>query len=240
MPPTTVPLTLRAPSAAPRHPLLAGLLDDARHPGTRGAVAAGLVHGAPVVRASRLVAGTTGIAVDLDVDPDSLPAEFRRRPGAVRHEVAPKRSDLADVLAIGSSSRHGDLPLVVFLAPGPWLLVDLGAVLAAGHRPGLVAEAGVGDVSDFLAVLTHAEVPFVARADDALAVLSLLAATVASLRGGDVAEACRVPDVAALAALSDNAGAAVRTVLGSIEVPDPAGVAEDLVAAGLTDAGATG
>lgn len=236
VPRSGVPLTLGIrPRGTPDHPLLAGLLDD-----VTGHRRKGLVHGVPVVAASRLVGdrgavaaggvAVRGVAVDLDVDPAVLPAELLSGPGAVRHEVTPAHADLREVLAI-------DLPLVVFLESSPWLLADLGSVLAAGHRPGLRAGVDVGAVSDFLAVLAHAEVAFVARAHDDAGVLSLLAATVASLRGDDARAAWRAPDAAALSTLSDEAGAAVRTVLGSVEVPDPVGVAAGLVAAGFAAAG---
>ena len=212
-----VPLTLGLPPRRQERPLLAGLLDDADGAGPHP----GLVHGVPVHPASRAPAGVT-VALVLDVAPD------RVDPGVtpVRLETTCDRADLGAALALPDD-------VLVVLEPGPRLADDAARVVAAHRRAGLPADVAPEHAADFLAVLAHAERPFVARAHDAAGVLAVLAATVAALRGADVRSAWSHPDPAALAALPDAAGAAVREVLGSVEVPDALAVAAALASRGL-------
>lgn len=221
-----VALTLGLPPRAGGG-LLTGLLDDA----SGGGPHPGVVHGVPVRDAAAPAAAghrsAAPVAVRLDPRHEPGPAG----PGVVRRELDVRPADLAAVLA------HPD-ELVVFLEPGRSWHDDLTRVLAAGHRAGLPADLGGGRLAaeraaDFLAVLAHADRPFVARAGAVDGVLAVLAATVAALRGSDVRAAWTTPDAAALAALGEDAGAAVREVLASVAVPDPVGVAAALAARGL-------
>ena len=225
----SVPLTLGLPPRRQERPLLAALLDDADGHGPHP----GLVHGVPVVAASAFrPAGSTGrVAVVLDVHPDQLDPGWLGGAGTDgRLEIVCARADLRDALAL-----PGDV--LVVLEPGPHLGEDAALVVTAGRRAGLPADADAAGAADFLAVLAHADRPFVARAHGVDGVLAVLAATAAALRGADVRAAWSAPDPAALAALSDDAGAAVREVLGSIEVPDPVAVVAGLAAHGLGEPG---
>ena len=206
-------LTLQAPESHDARPLLSGLLDDGA-----GRRLDGLLHGEPVVRGSRLPDGFAG-AVDLDVDPRTLPAHV-----ATRYDLRPASDELAEALALALPA-----PRVVFAMVGAQQVVD------AGHSVGLDINATVHarQVADFLAVLAHTEVGFVARVPDSAGVLQVLAATVAALRGDDVAAAWRAPDVATLRGVPDPAARALREVLRSIEVPDAVEAASALTERGL-------
>ncbi|MDQ2723708.1 MAG: hypothetical protein M3Y19_10445, partial [Actinomycetota bacterium] len=98
---------------------------------------------------------------------------------------------------------------------------------------GLDADVDAGQAADFLSLLAHSEVGFVARAVDAAGVLQVVAATVAALRGDDVRTAWDAPDLATLLAVPDPAARALREVLRSIEVPDAVDVAAALTEAGV-------
>ena len=88
-------------------------------------------------------------------------------------------------------------------------------------------------MADFLAVLAHESVGFVARAADGDEVIALLCGTVAALRGDDVRAAMVDPKPEKLAALIPEAASAMREVLLTIEVADLPAVETALRAAGL-------
>ncbi|MEO9222046.1 MAG: hypothetical protein ABI251_09790 [Mycobacteriaceae bacterium] len=206
-------LTLQAPEPRDAQPLLSRLLDDGA-----GRRLDGLLHGEPVVRGSRLPAGFAGV-VDLDANPRTLPEH-----AATRYDLRPASDELAEALALPLPA-----PRVVFAMVGAERVVD------AGYGVGLDLNATVNarQVADFLAVLVHTEVGFVARVADAAGVLQVLAATVAALRGDDVAAAWRAPDVVGVRGVSDPAARALREVLRSIEVPDACEVVAALAGSGL-------
>jgi len=204
-------LTLRAPEPRDAQPLWARLLDD-----RAGRALDGPLHGAPVVLGSQLAAGFGGV-VQLDVDPRSLPAHT-----AVRYDLHPRPEELVDALAVELLA-----PRVVFTGVGVQRAID------AGHGVGLDADVDAGQAADFLSLLAHTEVGFVARAADAAGVLQVVAATIAALRGDDVRTAWDAPELATLLAIPDPAARALREVLRSIEVPDAVDVAAALTEAGV-------
>ena len=191
--------------------MLAHLLDD-----RAGRRPVGPLHGAPVVLGSQLPDGFAGV-VELDVGPQYLP-EHR----AVRYDLHPSEAELTEALTISLSA-----PRVVFTTLGLQRVVD------AGHGVGLREDVTADEVADFMAVLAHTDVGFVARAADAAGVVQVLAATVAALRGDDVRAAWEIPDVAQLRAVPDPAARALREVLRSIEVPDAVQVVMELAGANV-------
>lgn len=226
--------TLPSRSGAPQ-PLVAGLLHQRRNVAVPGAVRAAATVGRPIVAASVLTAavGTDAdagaVIVELDVDPQDLDSAIDHR--AVRYHVDCTPEQVDDAVGLRLPA-----PVAVFVTPdgSGTTLAEAAQLLAdAGHSPGLIAGQPADAVADFLAVLTHTSVGFVARADDGAQVLALLAGTVASLRGDDVRAALTTPDTAALAALHPDAAEAVRGVLLGIEVADPDGVDRVLADAGL-------
>ena len=93
-------------------------------------------------------------------------------------------------------------------------------LVAAGTRPGLAMTEPYETIADFLAVLAHSSVGFVARAASADDVLAILCATVAALCGDNVGTALRRPRVSTLTALHPDAATAVREVLVAVRVAD--------------------
>ncbi|RVW06958.1 hypothetical protein EGT67_24510 [Prescottella agglutinans] len=228
--------TLPASRADAARPLVAGLLHQRRAAAgavvVRDAVTAG-----PQIVAASILTGAAGtdvdagaVVVELDIDPDGLADAVEHR--ALRYHVHCTSEQLADAVGLRLPA-----PVAVFVTPdgadaGP--LAEAAQVLAdAGHSPGLIAGQPVDAVADFLAVLAHTSVGFVARARDGAEVLALLAGTVAALRGDDVRAALAAPDAAALAALIPEAAEAVRGVLLGIEVDDPEQADRVLADAGL-------
>lgn len=217
-------------------PLVAGLLLVRRESAAAAAGRDAVTAGPQIVAASRLTAaaGTDAdagaVVVELDIDPDGLAGAVDHRP--LRFHVDVTADQLDDAVGLRLPA-----PVTVFVAAedaGSGTLAEAAQVLAdAGHSPGLVAGQPVDVVADFLAVLAHTSVGYVARARDGAEVLSLLAGTVAALRGDDVRSALAAPDTAALAALIPDAAEAVRGVLLGIEVDDPDEVDRVLGDAGL-------
>ncbi|CCW14384.1 hypothetical protein ACWEQV_19815 [Rhodococcus aetherivorans] len=229
-----IPLTLgMPPSREEPRGLLTALLTR-RHPTLADALAAPALDaiGDPVVPVSTLTEAlgeTTGavrIVGELDVAPDAERLSGLR-PVPVRYQLDCTAADLDDALAVAVPA-----PLTVYVDAGD-LPVTARALVGAGHSPGLPTGRDVGEIADFLSVLAHAGTGYVARARDADEVLALLAATVAALRGDDVRAALAAPDPGRLTALIPEAAAAVREILLTVEVDDPAGVARDLAALGL-------
>lgn len=198
----------------------------------RDAVTAG-----PRIVAASLLTAAAGtdtdagaVVVELDIDPGELAGAVDHR--AMRFHVHCTTDQVQDAVGLRLPA-----PVTVFVTPegsDSGTLAEAAQVLSdAGHSPGLVPGQPVDAVADFLAVLAHTSVGYVARARDGAEVLSLLAGTVAALRGDDVRAALTNPDVAALAALIPEAAQAVRGVLLGIEVDDPEQVDRVLAEAGL-------
>lgn len=227
--------TLPAPRDRAVRPLVDGLLHQRRaaaDPVVRDAATSG-----PQIVSASVLTGAAGtdvdagtVVVELDIDPDGLADAVEHR--ALRYHVHCTSEQIADAVGLRLSA-----PVAVFVTPdGPdaGALAEAAQILAdAGHSPGLIAGQPVDAVADFLAVLAHTSVGFVARARDGAEVLSLLAGTVAALRGDDVRAALASPDAAALAALVPEAAEAVRGVLLGIEVDDPEQADRVLADAGL-------
>ncbi len=227
--------TLPASRDRAARPLVDGLLHQRRaaaDPVVRDAATTG-----PQIVAASVLTGAAGtdvdagaVVVELDIDPDGLADAVEHR--ALRYHVHCTSGQIADAVGLRLSA-----PVAVFVTPdGPdaGTLAEVAQILAdAGHSPGLIAGQRVDAVADFLAVLAHTSVGFVARARDGAEVLSLLAGTVAALRGDDVRAALASPDAAALAALVPEAAEAVRGVLLGIEVDDPEQADRVLADAGL-------
>lgn len=224
-----IPLSLGVPSAAPREPqsLLAGLLDTPVIP------ASALLDTALLDTALLDTASVGPVIVNLDIDPDLLRSVPAGRYEPVRFHLDCPAGQLDDALALNLPA-----PLAVFVTGDADAelsgLAETAQVLAdAGRIPGLAGGHPNDDIADFLAVLAHTPVGFVARARDAAEVLALLSGTMAALRGDDVRAALRNPEPAKLAALIPEAATAVREVLLGVEVDDPLQVKADLTAAGL-------
>lgn len=165
------------------------------------------------------------VVVELDASADA-PVPASRRP--VRYQIDCAPDYLGDVLAFTAPA-----PLCVYVA-GDTLADTARELTEAGHVPGLPAGRSADEIADFLAVLAHSDTGYVARARDAAEVLALLSATTAALSGFDVRQAVTEPDAARLAALIPEAAAAVREILLTVEVDDPAAVAAGLTELGLT------
>ncbi|MCA1009024.1 hypothetical protein LCL87_25210 [Rhodococcus hoagii] len=238
----SIPVSLSMPTLPSRNsapqPLVAGLLHRRREAAVPVVPRDAVTAGHPVVAASVLTAavGTDAdagaVVVELDVAPRALQSAIDHR--AVRYHVDCTPEQVEDAVELRLSA-----PVAVFVTPdesdesGPTLAESAQLLADAGHSPGLIAGQPAGVVADFLAVLTHTSVGFVARAADGAEVLALLAGTVASLRGDDVRAALAAPDAAALAALNPDAAEAVRGVLLGIEVADRDEVDRVLAGAGL-------
>lgn len=237
----SIPLTLGVPDRPDPQALIAGLLQRRfRSWHDVSAHRPNVSSGPPVIAASTLRALPKNmdlgrIVVELDEDPD----ELRRADGStyevVRFHVHVDDDTLSQALELRLPS-----PLVVFpraaTSSGPSSVSALEAVTAIveAHRtPGFAASAAPRHIADVLAVVAHADVGFVARAESSRDVLAILAATVAALRGDDILAALASPDLRALAALRPEAAAAVRTVLLGIEIDDEPAAHRELEQAGL-------
>lgn len=228
-------MTLGVPHRPDPNALVHGLLQPvcADAP-SLAAAPRGAEYGPPVVRASSLLGTAESddlgrVVVHLDIDPDELRAGRTCGYEAVRFHVDASAAHLADALALRLPS-----PLVVFPVFDAIDVAETAEAVVFAHRtPGI----GVADtprrIADVLAVVSHADVGLVARADDGDEVLSILAATVASLRGDDIAAALAHPNVAALRALIPEAAEAVREVLLGIEIADAVTARARLVEVGL-------
>ncbi|MFC4606145.1 hypothetical protein [Rhodococcus kronopolitis] len=234
-------LTLQAPAPRDPQPPLAGLLfevcadADAVRARRRGAL-----FGPPVLDAAALLAAGSvppedPVGVRLDVNSDLQAAAGAR---ADRFEIDCSAGQLDDVIALAQGDPLS-LParLTVFVERGDqprgWAAESATRICEAGAHPGLDACAAAEDVADFLAVLAHSEVGFVARARTGAEVVAVLAATVAALRGDDIGAAFVAADPRPVAALSSAASAAIREVLVGIDVTDPEAVESHLFEHGI-------
>ncbi|MFC9519207.1 hypothetical protein ACFTSD_26060 [Nocardiaceae bacterium NPDC056970] len=235
----SIPVSLSMPTLPSRNsapqPLVAGLLHRRREAAVPVVPRDAVTAGHPIVAASVLTgavgtdADAGAVVVELDVAPRALQSAIDHR--AVRYHVDCTPEQVEDAVELRLSA-----PVAVFVTPdesGPTLAESAQLLADAGHSPGLIAGQPADVVADFLAVLTHTSVGFVARAADGAEVLALLVGTVASLRGDDVRAALAAPDAAALAALNPDAAEAVRGVLLGIEVADPDEVDRVLAGVGL-------
>ncbi|NLG54847.1 MAG: hypothetical protein GX542_04235 [Rhodococcus sp.] len=175
----------------------------------------------PVFSASELLNGDDDrgrIAVRLDCDPADLRGNRSGRYEAVRFDLDCDIEDLPEALDVRVPA-----PLAIFVR-GCSPAESAEQIVAAGRIPGLDVDGPMSDsagpVSDFLSVLAHSDVGFVARVRSEPDVLALLCGTVAALRGADTRRALSEPDPQMLTALSAEAADAVREVLTGIEVPD--------------------
>ena len=215
-----IPLSLGLPPKSSR-----GLLD-------------GLLLGAPgeprVVPASALLGAESAgrVVVLLDIDPARLRADAGASYEAVRFDLECTTEQIDDAIALRVPA-----PLAVYVDGGDEVLspAESAALLCEGGRiPGLDSGRSPAEIADFLAVLAHESVGFVARAADADEVIGLLCGTMAALRGDDARAAILDPQPAKLAALIPEAQSALREVLLTIEVSDPTSVETALRSAGLS------
>ncbi|MGW4481960.1 hypothetical protein [Rhodococcus triatomae] len=172
----------------------------------------------------------------LDVALDALPQDL---PELTRIEVDCPLEHLDDAVALAEGDPR-PLPARLAVRVDPdgagrgWAAESSERIAAAGAHPVLVAGRDAHDVADFLAVLAHSAVGFVAHAADTREVVAVLAATVAALTGDDIPAAFRAADPAPVAALSSAAAEAVREILVAIAVPAGAGIEADLRELGIT------
>lgn len=237
----SIDLTLGIPRPRGPESLLSRLLSP-RFPQAQSVISTGdsEAAGPPVVPASGLI-GDSGsdlgrIVVGLDMDPAELRSSSQARYEAVRYQLECPVSSLDEAIALRLPSPLAVYPVIddPVGADTEITLADAAGALAdAGKIPGLTSGHPNAAVADFLAVLAHADVGFVAQAATAEEVLALLAGTVAALRGDDVRGALAQPDPGPLTTLIPEAAAAVREVLLGIEVPDPGGIAAQLATWGL-------
>ncbi|WP_032381052.1 hypothetical protein [Rhodococcoides fascians] len=230
-----IPLTLGVPHRPDPNALVHGLLLPICSDSVElNAAPRGAEYGPPVVRASTLLAMTDTadlgrIVVHLDMDPDELRASRTGGYEVVRFDVDAPAEHLADALALRLPS-----PLVVFPVFDAIDVAETAEAVVFAHRtPGISVADTPRRIADVLAVVSHADVGLVARADTGDDVLAILAATVASLRGDDISAALAAPDVAALRALIPEAAEAVREVLLGIEIADAVAARARLVEIGL-------
>ena len=113
------------------------------------------------------------VIVGLDVDPAVLRTSEQASYEAVRFHVDCPAGQLGDAVALRLPS-----PLAVFVtvdgSDDPGLAETAQQLADAGRIPGLASGHTIGEVADFLAVLAHADVGYVARARDTAEVLALL------------------------------------------------------------------
>lgn len=230
-----IPLTLGVPHRPDPNALVHGLLLPICSDSVElNAAPRGAEYGPPVVRASTLLAMTDTadlgrIVVHLDIDPDELRASRTGGYEVVRFDVDAPAEHLTDALALRLPS-----PLVVFPVFDAIDVAETAEAVVFAHRtPGISVADTPRRIADVLAVVSHADVGLVARADTGDDVLAILAATVASLRGDDISAALAAPNVAALRALIPEAAEAVREVLLGIEIADAVAARERLVEVGL-------
>lgn len=233
----SIPLTLGVPHRPEPGALVAGLLHQRSRSSERVERDADEATSGPAIVSASVLRDHPGepalgrLVVDLDIDPEELRGS-RAVYEAVRFHLDVDAETIDDATALRVPS-----PLVLFpdLGDGPTL--DAVTQIVEAHRiPGLIASASPRQVADVLAVVAHADGGFFARARSGSEVIALLSATVAALRGDDIATAWANPDTAALAALRPEAAEAVRTVLLGIEVDDATAAHHDLAAAGLVPA----
>lgn len=208
--------------------LLDGLLTGRYDSPESAEAAAGPLLGAPIVPAGTITAPPSrDLVVELDTSgPRPEPAGWR----PLRYQIDCSTDDLCHVLEFTAPA-----PLIVYAdGPDESLADTARALTEAGHIPGLSAGHGRGAVSDFLAVLAHADTGYVARATGTAEVVALLSATAASLSGFDIREALASPDVPRLQRLIPEAAAALREILLAIEVDDPDRVGRELAELGLS------
>ncbi|MGA9872791.1 MAG: hypothetical protein WBQ44_16835 [Rhodococcus sp. (in: high G+C Gram-positive bacteria)] len=231
----SIPLTLGVPDRPDPQALVAGLLHQRCR--TADDVEARFVDvssGPPVIAASRLIEIRAGISlgrivVDLDIDPDELRAADGADYEVVRFHLTVDEDTVAEATELRLPS-----PLVIFpVLTSPSALETVTVIVDAHRTPGFAASASPRQIADILAVVAHSDVGFSARAETGGDVLSLLAATVAALRGDDIPTALAEPNVRAMAALRPEAAQAMRTVLFGIEVADAEACHRELVGAGL-------
>lgn len=240
-----IPLTLGLPHRPNPNALLDGLLhpvvlDPAavvrgpRPPECAPSEFAPLECAPPVVPASALLARNVAedlgrVVVYLDVDPDELRAGPAGGYEAVRFHIDASAEHLAEALSLRLPS-----PLAVFPKFDAIDVAETTERVVLAHRsPGISVGDAPRRIADVLAVVSHSDVGFVARAETGDEVISILAATVASLRGDDIRAALAAPNVAALSALGPEAAEAVREVLIGVEIADALGARTRLVEVGL-------
>lgn len=234
----SIPLTLGVPNRPDPQALITDLLQQrCRSVGDLESRIVDVSSGPPVVAASTVASLPAGtdlgrIVIDLDIDPEELQGTGGATYEVVRFHVNVDENTLADAIGLRLPS-----PLVIFPDLADASAMDALTAIVEGHRtPGFDASASPRRIADVLAVVAHAEVGCVAKAADGGEVLSVLAATVAALRGDDIPRALAGPDLHALAGLRPEAAAATRTVLLGIEVADASSAHRDLAAAGLVRA----
>lgn len=197
----SVPLTLGLPKSRDRR----GLTDELLLPVSSAEQGS---HVGPAVVAAADWNGTEGpVIVVLDAQTDEPPVGER----IVGYHLDIEPDRLRDALALDLPA-----PLTIFASDLDPELTR--AITAAGHCAGITASAPVDRFADFLAVVAHTSVGFVARATDAAEVVAVLAATVAALRGNDIRAALAHPDIDQVLSLSPEAGEAVREVLQGIVI----------------------
>lgn len=229
-----IPLTLGLPVPRNPHGLLDALLGETRTSVGVPSVGDSSVVGPPIVPASALLGapGAGRVVVRLDIDPDQLRADATASYEAVRFDLDVTSDQIDDAIALRLPA-----PSAVYVEGGDEILApaeSASRLCEGGRIPGLAAGRTPAEIADFLAVLAHESVGFVARAADADEVIALLCGTAAALRGDDARAAIADPQPGALAALIPEAASALREVLLSIEVPDPVAVEAGLRGAGLT------
>ena len=215
----SVPLTLGLPKSRDRH----GLTDELLLPASSALSTQPASHIGPrVVSAPDWRADGDSVIVALDAQSDAPPVDG----GIVGYHLDIAPDQLRDVLSLDLPA-----PLTIFASD---LDPEVTRVItAAGHSAGIAASAPIDQFADFLAVVAHTDAGFVARAADATEIVTVLAATVAALRGNDIRAAITNPDIAPVLALSPEAGAAVREVLQGIVIDDPNAVTAELYELGL-------
>ncbi|WP_072805692.1 hypothetical protein [Rhodococcoides yunnanense] len=231
----SIPLTLGVPHRPDPHALVTGLLQQ-RYSAPDG-LAKTITSGPTVLAASTLLeldeATDLGrVVVELDVDPAELHGRTRASYEVVRYHVNVREDTLSEAIELRLPS-----PVVVFPELGEGSVLDTVTTIVEAHRtPGFAAWDSPRAIADVLAVVAHSDVGFTARARTGDEVISVIAATVAALRGDDILAAFASPNLAALTALRPEAADAVRTVLLGIEIGDATAAHRDLVAAGLVPA----
>jgi hypothetical protein len=165
--------------------------------------------GAAVVPASTIGAEDRDLIGRLDIDPGGI--------GAARFTIGVPEDQLSDALSLRPPA-----PLTIFCAGGDMAAVAA-AIVAAGHSPGLDAGDTENRTADLLAVVAHSDTGFFAHVHRPDQILGVVAATVAALRGDDIRDAIRRPNIDALTSMHPEAAAATREVLLGIEVDDAAG-----------------
>ncbi|MGL4305808.1 MAG: hypothetical protein ACRCSF_06605 [Mycobacteriaceae bacterium] len=177
---------------------------------------------------SRQLAENNKFIVLLDSDPDEIPSAAIKY--IEKFQINCSIANFDDALTLRCTH-----PLVIYLEGQEKISAGDAAaeIVQAGHIPGLARRTPLTSVSDFLAVVVHAQNGFLAQADTVEELFTLMSVTIAALRGEDIGLSVEVTNSERLSRLGAAAGEALRQVLLAVEVPNPVAMGYELAKRGI-------